>query len=169
MAYASCIPFVGAIIERHHNGQLQLLLQTRINQNAPQYVGTFEFAAGRMDKPFENAYDAIAREIKEETGLTIKQVIDDSQTDTYSPQKSDASIGFRPFCCVQQLRDGLPWVGFIFRCAVEDGEPMSQETESKDVHWVDASEVKQWFEQSPEKFFTLQLPAWEYYFKEVEA
>src|SRR5690349_1932823 len=110
-----CVPFVGAIIERRHNGKLQLLIQTRHQTHAyATYTGTLEFAAGTMDKEYESVYDAIAREIKEETGLTLKRVIDDSQTKVHTPQTSDAAFGFRPFCCTQQLKEGYPWVGFIF-------------------------------------------------------
>jgi hypothetical protein len=83
--------------------------------------------------------------------MTLKRIINDSQTEVFKPQKVDAVFGFKPFCCVQQLREGRPWVGFIFRCEVEDGTPVGQEGESKDVHWVAVEEVKALFEQTPEK------------------
>jgi len=163
------IPFVAGIIERIHNGKRQLLIQTRNNvHSSPIYNGTFEFAAGTLDKPYENVYDSLAREIKEETGLVLKKVINDSQTGVYKPQKVDAVFGFRPFCCVQQLREGKPWIGFIFRCEVEDGEPVGQEGESQDVYWEEYSVIKDMFINTPEKLFTLEVPAWEYYFKEVK-
>lgn len=162
------VPFVAAIIERQHNGETELLIQTRHHPSYESiYNGTFEFAAGTLDKVYENVYDAIAREIKEETGMTLKRIINDSQTEVFSPQGVDAVFGFRPFCCIQQLREGRPWVGFIFRCEVEDGNPVGQEGESQDVHWVSADDVKTLFEQTPEKLFTLEVPAWAYYFKEV--
>ena len=164
-----CIPFVGAIIERVHDGEHQLLIQTRNHTNIESiYNGTFEFAAGTMDKLYENAYDTLAREIAEETGLKLKRVIDDDHTEEFSPQGVDAAFGFRPFCCVQQLREGRPWIGFIFRCEVEDGEPVGQEGESRDVHWVGRTVVKEIFEQTPEKLFTLEVPAWAYYFEAVK-
>lgn len=162
------IPFVAGIIERFHEGKRQLLIQTRFNPRFESiYNGTFEFTAGVLNKLYENIYDALAREIKEETGMTFKAILNDSRTEIHKPQKIDAAFGFRPFCCVQQLKDGRPWVGFIFRCEVEDGEPKAQEGETKNVHWVDYKEVKDMYDQTPEKLFTLELPAWEYYFKEV--
>lgn len=161
------IPFVGGIIERTHEGEKQLLIQTRDQKGVKSiYNGTIEFAAGILDQPYENVYDAIAREIKEETGLTLKRIIGDSQTEVFSPQGIDAVFGFRPFCCVQQLKEGRPWVGFIFRCEVEDGEPVAQAGETKDVHWIGRQAVKALFEQSPDKLFTLEVPAWDYYFRE---
>ncbi len=167
---AISVAFVGGIIERTHEGKKQFLIQTRWQQGVQSiYNGTLEFAAGRLDKPYENVYDALAREIKEETGMVLKRVINDSRTDAVSPHKTDGAFGFKPFCCTQQLRDGRPWVGFIFRCEVEDGEPVHQEEETRDVHWIDAREFKKIFDETPDKIFTLELPAWEYYFNEVEA
>ncbi len=133
----------------------------------PFITARLSLQQGTLDKAYENVYEAIAREIKEETGMTLKRIINDSQTEVFKPQEVDAVFGFKPFCCVQQLREGRPWVGFIFRCEVEDGTPVGQEGESKDVHWVAVEEVKTLFEQTPEKLFTLEVPAWSYYFKEV--
>jgi 8-oxo-dGTP pyrophosphatase MutT (NUDIX family) len=162
------IPFVAGIIERWHEDKLQLLIQIR---NHPKhqsiYNGTIEFAAGTLDKLYENVYTALEREIKEETGLVLKRIVNDSRTKVYSPNGTDAIFGFRPYCCTQQLKEGRPWVGFIFRCEVEDGEPTGQPGESEDVKWIDASEVKRIFKETPEKLFGLEVPAWEYYFKEV--
>src|SRR5688572_18994040 len=133
------VPFVGGIIERSYEGRLQILLQTRWQEHAlATYRGTFEFAAGVLDQHYENVYDALAREILEETGLTLSEVIGDSQTTVWTPNDDDASFGFRPFCCTQQLRGGLPWVGFVFRCRVGDGGIASQPGETRDVHWADA-------------------------------
>lgn len=161
------IPYVGAIVERTHNGTKELLLQTRWKPHAdPLYSGTFEFPAGVLDKPYESVYETVAREIKEEVGLTLRTIKDDNQTKVYSPKGSDEIFAFRPFCCTQQLKDGKPWVGFVFVCEVEDGEPVAQLSEAKDAKWLPASDVEELVKKSPEKFFGLELPAWEYYFKE---
>ena len=165
MASNYCVPFVAGIIERQHQGKTQLLVQTRNHPDLISiYYGTLEFAAGTLDIEYENVYEALAREIKEETGMTLKRVIDDSQTKVHSPQGTDSVFGFRPFCCTQQLREGRPWVGFIFRCEVEDGEPIPQEGETTNVHWEDADVIKKIFMETPEKLFTLEVPAYEYYF-----
>ena len=161
------IPYAGAIIERTHNGVRELMLQTRWKPHAdPLYSGTLEFPAGVLDKPYESVYDTVAREIKEESGLTLKSIRGDNKTKVYSPQGSDEIIAFRPFCCTQQLKDGKPWIGFVFVCEVEDGEPKAQLSEAKDAKWVPTSEVKRLFEETPEQFFGIELPAWEYYFNE---
>jgi 8-oxo-dGTP diphosphatase len=163
------IPFVGAIIERTlANGDKEILMQTRWKPDRdPIYSGTLEFAAGVFDGEYENVYKALEREIQEETGLQLERIIEDSQTEVYKPQENDGSFGFRPFCCVQQIENGKPWIGFIFRCTVKDGQPKNQESETRDVKWMKIEEIKDIFENSPEKLFTLEIAAWDYYFKEV--
>lgn len=163
--YSMAIPYVGAIIERTQNGNLELLMQTRWKPNAdPIYSGTLEFPAGVLDIPYENIHDTLAREIKEECGLTLKAIRNDARTKIVSPRGDDGILGFRPFCCTQQLKNGKPWIGFIFVCEVKSGEPKSQLSEAKDVKWMKLAAVKQIFEESPDKLFGLEVPAWEYYF-----
>lgn len=166
-SYSMAIPYVGAIIERENNGNVELLIQTRWKPNSdPIYTGTFEFPAGTLDKPYEIIFDAIAREIDEECGLKLKSIKHDSKTQIFQTKKDDAVFGFRPFCCTQQLKKGKPWIGFVFICEVENTDPKACSSESREIRWVNAKEIKQIFTQSPEKLFTLELPAWEYYFRE---
>lgn len=163
------VPFVAAIIERFHDDQHQVLIQIRFHTTSDSiYNGTFEFAAGTLDKLYEDVYTAVKREVKEETNLIVKRFVDDVQTKPVSPHKVDLVFGFKPFFCTQQLKEGKPWVGFIFRCEVEDGEPAGQETESRDVLWMSIADFKKIFDAHPEKIFSLEYPAWEYYFETVK-
>lgn len=156
---------MGGIIQREVDGEKEVLIQTRWKpERDPIYSGCWEFPAGVLDKPFENVYDALAREIKEEAGLTLKTIVGDSHTKLYNPQGNDSSFGFRPFCCTQQLRNGKPWIGFIFICEVEPGEPVAQKEEVKEIRWMKVNEIKEIFTKTPEKLFTLEIAAWEYYF-----
>lgn len=158
-------PCVGAIIERDNGGVTELLLQTRWKPNSdPVYSGMFEFPAGKLDLPFECVFDGLAREIYEETGLKLKTIKNDDRTNVISSNKDDKIIGFRPFCCIQQLRNGAPWIGFIFVCEVHSGELITQISEAKDTRWVPKNEVEQMYRKSPERLFGFELPAWEYYF-----
>jgi 8-oxo-dGTP diphosphatase len=158
------IPVVSAIIERQHNNETEILVQTRWKPNVdPIYSGTLEIPAGVLDVPYENVYDAIKREVLEETGLTVTKIKPDIKTKIFSP-RNDANFAFVPFCCQQQLKGGRPWVGFVFLCEVEDKEPTPQASEVRDVCWLKKSELKQIFDETPEKIFTLQLGALEYYF-----
>lgn len=167
--FTLAIPYCGAIIERDNNGEKEVLIQTRWKPHAdPIYSGTLEFPAGVLDKPFEDVHDTLAREIKEEAGLTLKAIKQDQRTPVITTSKDDNIIGFRPYCCTQQLKNGKPWIGFVFVCEVESGEPTAQLSEAKDAKWMKASEVKSIYENSPEKLFGLELPAWHYYFGQIK-
>ena len=61
---------------------------------------------------YENVYDAVKREVLEETGLRVTSFYPDIRTKTYAP-KDDDCFAFVPFC-QQQLKGGLPRVGFVF-------------------------------------------------------
>jgi 8-oxo-dGTP pyrophosphatase MutT (NUDIX family) len=106
----------------------------------------------------------LKREVFEETGLKIKAIKPDVKTSIHSP-KNDASFAFIPFCCQQQLKGGKPWIGFVFLCEVEDGEPKAQADEVRDVRWMKREELRRIIEETPEKIFTLQLGVLDYYLK----
>jgi 8-oxo-dGTP diphosphatase len=157
-----CIPVVSAIIERIREGQKEILVQTRHNpQYEPEYTGTLEIPAGWIDC-YESVYDALRREVYEETGLTVTKIHPDERTSIHTPQ-NDGAFAFFPFCCQQQIRGGKPWIGFVFLCEVEDKEPNSQTDENKDLRWMKKESLAELFKTSPDKIFTLQLGVIEYY------
>jgi len=153
---------VSAIIERERNGELEVLIQTRWKpENDPVYSGTLEIPAGGMNK-YENVYDAVKREVFEETGLKVIGFKPDIKTKKYSP-KDDDCFAFVPFCCQQQLKGGLPRVGFVFLCEVEDGILKPAKREVKSIEWIDKTKLRRIVEETPEKIFTLQLGVLDYY------
>lgn len=167
--FTTALPYCGAIVEREQNGEKEVLMQTRWKPHAdPVYSGTLEFPAGVLDKPFEDVHETLAREIKEEAGLTLKTIKQDQRTPVLNAGKDDGIIGFRPYCCTQQLKNGKPWIGFIFICEVEPGEPTAQLSEAKDAKWMKVAQVKELYQKSPEQLFGLELPAWHYYFSEMD-
>lgn len=157
-------PVVSAIIERVHNGGTQILVQTRWKpERDPVYSGTLEIPAGWLNE-YENVYDALKREVFEETGLNIIKIIPDNKTKIHTTLRDDASFAFIPFCCQQQLKGGKPWIGFVFLCEVEDSEPIAQQNEVKDIRWMDKEELRKIYTEKPEQIFTLQLGVLDYYF-----
>lgn len=160
----TCIPVISAIIEREQNGEIEVLVQTRWKpERDPEYSGTLELPAGCIER-YEDVYDAVKREVYEETGLKILKIYPNIKTRTHSP-KNDGSFAFHPFCCQQQIKGGRPWIGFVFICQVENKEPTARQEECKDIRWMKKSELKEIFEKTPEKIFTLQLGVLDYYFK----
>ena len=155
---------VSAIIERERGGRIEVLIQTRWKpETDPVYSGMIEIPAGGMNW-YENAYDAITREVYEETGLKVIRFKPDIRTEIFSNQDDDC-FAFVPFCCQQQLRGGWPRVGFVFRCEVEDKEPSPRQSEVKEISWVTKSELEEIITKTPEKVFTLQLGVLDYYLK----
>lgn len=158
----TCFPIVSAIIERTYNGEHQILIQTRWKpQRDPVYSGTLEIPAGWINK-YENIYDALKREVYEETGLKVISINPNIRTKIHSP-KNDGSFAFVPFCCQQQIKGGKPWIGFVFICEVEDKEPNAQSDEVKDIKWINIKDLKEIYDNHPEKIFTLQLGVLDYY------
>src|SRR5262249_39616354 len=143
------VPIVSAIIEREHNGEKEILVQTRWKpERDPVYSGTLEIPAGGMHV-YEHVYDAVKREVLEETGLRVTSFYPDIRTKIYAP-KDDDCFAFVPFCCQQQLTGGLPRVGFVFLCQVEDDEPVPQHDEVRDIRWMKVAELRKIFEETPE-------------------
>ncbi|MEW6736819.1 MAG: NUDIX hydrolase, partial [Acidobacteriota bacterium] len=132
---------VSAIIERKRDGEIEVLVQTRWKPDAdPQYSGTLEIPAGAMHR-YENVYDALRREVLEETGLQVTGFKPDIKTRMYTP-KDDEAFAFLPFCCQQQTKGGVPRVGFVFLCTVADQEVCPQQEEVKDIRWIKKAELR---------------------------
>lgn len=161
------VPIVSAIIERPHAGQMEVLLQTRWKPNRdPLYSGTFEIPCGGLD-PQETVYDALRREVFEETGLRVTGFRPDVKTPVHS-RNGDDVFAFVPFCCQQQT-SGLTRVGFVFVCTVADGDPVPAPAEVKDIAWVPIPGLRQLLARSPERFFTLQVPVLQFYLDQFDA
>ena len=78
------LPIVSALVEREHNGEKEILVQTRWKPaRDPLYSGTLEIPAGGMHV-YENVYDAVKREVLEETGLQVTRLYPDIHTKTYA-------------------------------------------------------------------------------------
>lgn len=155
------VPIVSAIIERRRGKVTEVLVQVRWKpEKDPVYTGTFEIPAGGIGL-YENVYDALKREVFEETGLRVIGFKPNVRTKTYS-HKGDDVFAFVPFCCQQQL-SGMARVGFVFVCTVEAADPVPAPDEVKEIMWMGTSELRRLIDESPERFFTFQLPVLEFY------
>ena len=120
-----------------------------------------EIPAGGISS-YENVYEAARREVWEETGLRVTSFYPDVQTAIYAPRDDDC-FAFVPFCCQQQLKGGIPRVGIVFICQVEDAEPRPGVGEVREIFWIKVTELRKIVKEQPEKIFTLQLPVLAYY------
>lgn len=161
---------VSAILIRRRNGEVQVFIQTRWKPAvSPMYSGMLEIPAGAIDA-YENIYDALRREVKEECGLEIVKIINDYQSSIVEPRLHDRSFVFRPFICqeVLETNDGLPWIGFVFLCEVE-GEASSDVSETRNPRWMSTAELAEVLKNSPEQIFPLQFPALKYFIEYAES
>ena len=89
---------VSALLERVNNDTKELFVQTRYKpQSSPTYLDTLEIPAGGVES-YESVYDALKREVKEETGLDIIKIIDDESTGVMENRAGDKSMAFDRFC-----------------------------------------------------------------------
>ena len=157
----TAIPVISAIIEREYDGKKEILLQTRIADYDDMYKGTIEIPAGRIES-FENVYTTIKREVKEETGLEVIEIFPKPSNKLFSTKREDQAFVFIPYCCQQLLKGNIPWIGFVFLCKVKR-KLKPNKNETKNLKWVDLTELKGLVTDSPDKIFTLQLPVLDFY------
>ena len=160
---------ISALIEIEEKGVRKILLQTRWKlKTSPAYSGLLEIPAGGIE-PYENVYSALEREIYEETGLQVVEIIDDCRSDIMENIPNEKTLVFKPFICQQMIetRDGLPWIGFVFRCRVK-GELKPNPEEVKNPVWITIEELELMLKNQPKKFFPLQYSTLDYYVKFIK-
>lgn len=148
---------VSALIERVIDGQKQIFVQTRNKPNSSKnYTDMLEIPAGGVDA-YENVFDALKREVFEETGLEVVSFVDCEIPNVVENRKGDKSLAFRPYLCQQVLETdgGLPWYGFVFKCKVEGTIAMDL-SEAKDPRWLSLAELSDFLKSNPGKVFSLQ-------------
>ena len=154
-------PAVGAIIEKDINGIRHILIQKRRKNISED--GLIEIPAGKI-REFENIFDALRREVREETGLTITNIIGENHQTIET--KSYSTISFSPFCITQNLSGGYSLILFTFICSGE-GNLYNKSNESSDIKWIPANELKLLLDTNPEKFFPMSINSLKKYFETI--
>jgi len=156
---------VSAIIERFHNGEWEVLLQTRWKpEEDSKHSGLLEIPGGRIEVG-EDVYSALKREVKEECGLEIRDIKPGRETQARG-KSDEVSIAFVPFCVEHFL--GSNFVGFAFVCTAK-GELIEQGVyDAKEPRWVRFSELKNMLSNEPERFYSYHLSTLKFYVEEKE-
>ena len=161
--------FVAGILERMENNTKKILLQTRWKpETGPLYSGLLEIPGGSINE-YENIFNAIEREVKEECGLKIIKYRNSFRGELMDVDQFEKTMIFQPSICQQVLNDndGKLWFGFIFICEVE-GQPKIQKDETKDPKWVSLSELEKLLNEHREKIFPHQYQALRYYVENMK-
>lgn len=119
-----------AIIERETAGGREILLQVRDRPNEPQQL---ELPGGQIEE-YESILGALAREVKEETGLTVTAILDETDRTVWSDGQITVEC-LRPFCAYQTTQGPIDSIGFYFRCRAE-GELLRRGDGSYGHRWV---------------------------------
>ncbi|KAM0421270.1 hypothetical protein ACHAPT_010992 [Fusarium lateritium] len=83
---ADKITFRAAIVRTDRNGRREFPLLKRAAHEA-YYPSVFEISGGKVDESDTSMRDALAREVVEETGLTVTRILNSLQPFTYKNEK----------------------------------------------------------------------------------
>ena len=154
------VPCVAAIIEKITNNEKYILIQTRQKEDGAETNGMLELPAGKI-REYENIFETLRREVKEETGLSITKILgEDNQTSNFI--KGNEVISYTPYCITQNLSGAYSIILNTFLCEAE-GELLTETNESQNIHWIKFEELKKILKNNPEKIFLLHINALQKY------
>lgn len=90
------VPCVAAIIEKIINNEKYILIQTRQKEDGAETNGMLEIPAGKI-REYENIFEALKREVKEETGLTITKILGEDRQIANLIGGNEV-ISYTPYC-----------------------------------------------------------------------
>ncbi len=112
------IPGVGGIIEEVIKGEDCILIQKRCKDDSLDKFGLIEIPAGKI-REFENIFACLRREIKEETGLEVFEII--GEDDCSVVEKNNYKVlNYQPFACAQNITGKYPIMVHILYPSITD-------------------------------------------------
>ncbi len=149
-------PCVGAIIEKTVDGEKYILIQTRQKEEDVENNGMIEIPAGKI-RAYENIFSALRREVWEETGLRITNIL--GENDVVSHQVGEVTtISFEPYCVTQNFSGAYSIILNTFLCEAE-GDLLKVTNETENIRWQKVSEVERLIKTEPQKIFFMHLNA----------
>jgi len=147
------IPAVGAIIENEIDGEKYILIQKRVKSGETVERGLVEIPAGKI-REYENIYDALKREIKEETNLDIVSI--KGKNNANIEINGYEVINVEPFSVAQNLVGGYSLIVLIFICRAE-GEIHDNALENENVQWCKVENIRNQIINKPESFYPMHI------------
>jgi 8-oxo-dGTP pyrophosphatase MutT (NUDIX family) len=126
-------PGVGGIIEQVIGDVKHILLQERYKDDAPLEEGLIEIPAGKI-REFENIYDCLRREIREETGLEVVGIEGETSSIVFESNGYKV-LSYEPFASAQNIEGTYPIMVQTFICKVK-GDLISSTNETRHIRWV---------------------------------
>lgn len=156
MTETFAIPAVGAIIVKRVGDDEFILVQTRKKNNGDGMDGLLEIPAGKI-REYENVFEALRREVWEETGLHIT-MIQGEDVSKFLDMAGNKTIMFSPYCVTQNLSGAYSIILSTFLCEAE-GELLKQTNETENIRWIRRDELKEIVDNSPESIFLMHVHA----------
>ena len=150
------IPAVGAIIVKRVGDEEYILVQNRKKNNGDGMDGLLEIPAGKI-REYENIFEALRREVWEETGLHLTTVQGEDASH-FLDVAGNRTITFSPYCITQNLSGAYSILLSTFLCEVE-GELLERTNETENIRWMKRDALKEIVCHYPEKIFLMHIQA----------
>ena len=139
------VPNVAAIVLSESKDEI--LLQRRDKPGEP-VRGMFEIPGGRWGAG-EAPEEAVAREVKEETGLDLVGPVAGTGRVVIGPNRACGFV--RPVAAVVGLEGTYPSLHVVIEC-VATGDPVALPGETADPRWWPIADLKRLLRDEPEQF-----------------
>ncbi|MBN1469637.1 MAG: NUDIX domain-containing protein [Fusobacteriaceae bacterium] len=149
------IPAVTALITMETEGDKFLLIQERWKNNVLE-DGLLEIPGGKI-REFENIFDALRREVWEETGYNVTHIHEEEKS-IITKLNNYEVISYECFYSSQNLGKNYPIMTHFFLCEVE-GNKLEESDESKNINWISLRKLKEIINSNPEKFYPMHIEA----------
>ena len=150
------VPAVGAIIVKRVENEEFILVQTREKNNADGTDGLLEIPAGKI-REYENVFEALRREVWEETGLHITKIQGEEESSCLDVS-GNKTIMFLPYCVTQNCSGAYSLILNTFICEAE-GELLERTNETENIRWMKKNELKEIVNNFPENIFLMHVNA----------
>ena len=149
-----------AIILRGEFPNLEILIQERDRENEPDY---YELPGGQINE-FEAIFEALRREVKEETGLDLieveKEDLEIKSTGSFVVQ------AVKPFTLYQTLEGPIDSFGAHFKCRAH-GALLANGDCTKNPKWVPWDVLKEMLKDE-KKYSPIDIVALKMFIRELE-
>lgn len=157
-------PGVGGIVIKKEEGIDYILLQERYKEDGGADNGLIEIPAGKI-REFENIFDCLRREILEETGLKVTEIMGEKDN-VIVKENGYKVINYNPFTCSQNIEGSYPIMVQYFICKVE-GQALEQTNETRNIGWVELKKLKEMLDCSEDRFYPMHVVALKKYLQEM--
>lgn len=160
------IPGAGGILEKSIDGADCILVQERCKDDAKAESGLLEIPAGKV-REYENIFDCLRREVREETGLDIVEIEGEAESEMYESNGYKA-LNYIPFNCAQNIEGYYPILVQVFICKVS-GELVKSTNETKNLRWIRLSELGEMLKSDESRFYPMHVLTLKKYLKSKDA